>query len=211
MAAPMVAAQVGTSAIEHADTLAHVGFTGVGRIVQAIVIFLCVIIILIGIIVMSVGNFTTGLIWFAIGVIAIGGTIFWIRGSSGFYSPGAQRPAYQPGTVYNVAPRSAYRQPQIPLSQLRPAQPHQGHQRRFMGRGEVKAAMELTDEELRELTPVGGDDCNCGGADNVIDRLVSPRDVKGAGESGELFDEAMLKDVIRDGVSHPRKPLTLRA
>lgn len=223
----MIAAQVGTTAIEHADTLAHVGFTGVSRIVQAVVIFLCVIIILIGIIVMSVGNFTTGLIWFAIGAVAMGGTVFWIRSSSGFYKP--SEPVYQPGPIYQPVPRSAYVQPRAPLAQQSFRRPYTGPTQGFHGRGEVSV------EELKQMTEVGGD-CGCGDdteersssqddtptpptpifpspvsveGDNVIDRVVSPRDVKGAGEAGELFDEAMLNDLTRDGVPRPRKPLTI--
>lgn len=229
--AALSAAQIGQTAIQNADTLATVGFGGASRILQAVVIILCVIIILIGIIVMSVGTFTTGLIWFAIGAVALGGTIYWTRGNQSFYKP---QPAYQPVPTYQVDPRSAYPQPRMPLAQRRFQAPYPGRYSPYAGRGE-ETHPEVTEEELRGMTEVGGD-CGCGdddsapaapapapafpttetlmheapSTDNVIDRLVSPRDVKGAGEAGEFFDEAMLNDLTREGVPRPRRPLTLK-
>lgn len=193
--AAMQAAQMGQTVVEHAPELATVGFGGVSRILQAIVIFLCVIIILIGIIVMRVGSFVTGLIWFTIGAVAMGGTIYWIHGNQSFYRD------------------------KTPVAAARPRQMYRP--RRIIGRGEeLNTKSTLDQDEQNEVKIVGADDCGCGGADiptdsddddNIIPINLTPRPIKGAGEAGELFEETMLKDNARPDLPKTKAPLVLRA
>lgn len=190
------AAKTAEVAIQNSDKVGHVMSVAVARVLQAIIIFICVIVIIIGIIVLRYGSWVTGSIWLVIGLAGLGGTAWWARETSGFIAN--QPPQYQ---SYHPPPRR-------PMVRRRSTGSRIGL--RF-GFGEDA---ENTPENLEKLQQVGGD-CGCGddpvhdGAgdetmsrkDNIIPTPPSEKGaVYGSGETRELFHEEMLENgnITRD-------------
>lgn len=200
LAAP-AAAQTAQVVVQNADKVGHVASVGVARVLQGIIIFICVILILIGIIVMRYGSWVTGGIWMAIGVVGLAGTAWWARDTSSFLTSQPQ-PQYQ----VKFQPQYQMRRPTYPLPARPPAK---------YARGEE--AEDRSDSALAKLSQVGGD-CGCGDSekrdesvdeaaglavsreDNIVPTpaadkaaMAGPPPVMGSGETHELFHEEMLE------------------
>lgn len=212
LAAP-AAAQTAQVVVQNADKVGHVASVGVARILQGIIIFICVILILIGIIVMRYGSWVTGGIWMGIGIVGLAGTAWWARDTSSFLTSQTQAP---PQPQYQYQPQYQPRlQPQYFPQMRRPSYPLPARPPAKYARGEEPE--DRSDSALAKLNQVGGD-CGCGDSekrdetvdeaaglavsreDNIIPTpaadkaaLVAPPPVMGSGETHELFHEEMLE------------------
>jgi len=208
LAAP-AAAQTAQVVVQNADKVGHVASVGVARILQGIIIFICVILILIGIIVMRYGSWVTGGIWMGIGIVGLAGTAWWARDTSSFLTSqpqAAPQPQYQPQYRFQPQYFPQMRRPNYPLPPRPPAK---------YARGEEPE--DRSDSALAKLNQVGGD-CGCGDSekrdesvdeaaglavsreDNIVPTpaadkaaMVAPPPVMGSGETHELFHEEMLE------------------
>ena len=174
----MAFVQAAAAVASKPSEFANVGFTAIERVLQGVIIFICVILIIVFV---SVGFSKSGIICGILGIGGLVGTAYWINSGGSFSQRAAQIKASEQTINYNQ--RQQYQQPN--------QRQYQNPQRRMvrkLGRGEEwkfepvsddanipdmeeytdkkfnkpKKGGDLTDN-LTESMPVdGGDDCGCG-------------------------------------------------
>jgi hypothetical protein len=112
-----MAEAIAPAIVENVDVIANVGYTSMAHMVQAVIILISLIILFVGLILLCYGKYFDGGVWFAIGALGLGGTIYWIQSSKSFSDSASQirasrqssAPAYQPNN-YTPPPTSVYHQ-----------------------------------------------------------------------------------------------------
>ena len=160
--------QAGMAVAQKPSEFANIGFTAIERVLQGIIIFICVILIIVFV---SVGFKKSGIICGILGFGGLAGTIYWIHSGGSF----AGRAATIKGNPQYYQQRQPYRQ------QYQPTQ-----RRIIRGRGENEWKFEPVEDnnipdlhedgvnkpksELTEPMEVeGGDDCDCGNGEQFMD------------------------------------------
>lgn len=172
----MAFVQAAAAVASKPSEFANVGFTAIERVLQGVIIFICVILIIVFV---SVGFTKSGIICGILGIGGLAGTAYWINSGSSFSQRAAQIKASEQTINYNQ--RQQYQQPRQ----------YQNPQRRMvrkLGRGEewkfepvkddanIPDMDEYTDKKFNKpmkggdpsgLTEAmdtvdGGDDCGCG-------------------------------------------------
>jgi len=188
----MAFVQAAAAVASKPSEFANVGFTAIERVLQGIIIFICVILIIVFV---SVGFSKSGIICGILGIGGLVGTAYWINSGGSFSQRAAQIKASE--QIINYNQRQQYQQPiqrqqyQQPIQRQQYQQTRQYPQRRMvrkLGRGEewkfepvkddanIPDMEEYTDKKFNKpmkggdtsgLTEAmdtvdGGDDCGCG-------------------------------------------------